>query len=63
MYCESCKKKIKKSLEVRWINLKDSGYFSKRFTSMEKLIEWVEKNNEQTVVLKVINLEGEHGEG
>lgn len=58
MYCESCKKKIKKSLEVRWIKLNEYGYYSKRFISMEKLIEWVEqKGHDDTVVLKVINLE------
>jgi|WetSurMetagenome_2_1015567.scaffolds.fasta_scaffold27392_8 hypothetical protein len=56
MICEHCKKTIKKKLEVRWSNLSDYGYYSKHFTSIEKLIEWVEENDKGTVVLKVVTV-------
>ena len=59
MYCEKCKKEIKKEIEVRWLDFKEPfSYFHKRFNSFDDLVEWLEKTNHTDVVLKVIPVNG-----
>lgn len=53
--CEKCRKSFKRMLEVRWIDYgKSSGYFYKRFDSIDDLMRWVEQNDKGTVALKVV---------
>jgi len=54
MICEKCHQQINKILEVRWNIPFEYGYHWKQFESMDKLIEWVEKNDGTNVILKVV---------